>query len=313
MPNQYSRHSSFFTLEETLPSLQFVYPTSELCIPTDIPYSKIANSIPVVYTNSPKAVDKWLSDNVSQYSGLGLDVESNRHNHFNPGPATVQLATPTNCLVVHLVSRSGNPIGDSLSVLEPILMDETIIKTGVAVDHDIVALRRKWGDSVDAKSRLELGGIGCEYKNGQTVSLKRLSKAILGIDLPKSKALALSSWNRIPLTKKQVAYSARDAWAGAAILQELTNRDPETFSPESLRSMLMHQPTIDQINSLALLRKEAREARTNLLASKPLDHARQKLSGLSRIIKSTAPEKPKFIDVSSLGIIIDPPVESKKP
>jgi hypothetical protein len=51
----------------------------------------------------------------------------------------------------------------------------------------------------------------------------------------------------VPLSDKQVAYCARDAWAGAAIVEELIARDPDTFSPDSLKCLLENQQSVEEM------------------------------------------------------------------
>ena len=43
----------------------------------------------------------------------------------------------------------------------------------------------------------------------------------LGTELNKSKRIVLSDWSKTPLSEEQISYSARDAWAAAAILEKL--------------------------------------------------------------------------------------------
>lgn len=304
------RHSRYFTVNDVIPPLQLDQEQS-LLFPTEDHYRNIACSLPVVYTNSPNTIAKWFSDNVSVYSTLGFDVESNQPYGNNPGPVTIQLATPNACLVVHLLRQSGHPSRACLPVLESILMDDRIIKAGVGIDKDMMELRRKWG-CMEAKSRLELGGIGVESLDGQTVGLKRLTKAILSVDLPKNNILARSNWNEMPLTNRQIAYSARDAWAGAAIVNELAKRSPDTFSPEALHSLLSEQPSIAHLNYLALRRKDARMELSSLRdryskyqgEERPQSVVR-KAKNLKRTIRTTAPSRPMIFDISPLGIIIE--------
>lgn len=109
-------------------------------------------------------------------------------------------------------------------------------------------------DGLDARSRLDLGGIGAETAAfseesstlrtaNQRRGLKSLSRTILGVDLPKSKTQARSDWSSVPLTESQIIYSARDAWAGAAIVEKLAEYDPETFGTSNLVKLLADSET----------------------------------------------------------------------
>ena len=126
--------------------------------------------------------------------------------------------------------------------------------------------------------------------------------------------MAAGNWNQIPLSDKQIAYCARDAWAGAAIVDELKARDPETFSPHNLRSLLEGQQSIEEMATLAMERKLARTELTSLVAPfRTQRHSRKRIPisvhrdvcRLQNTIKALRPHPPLAFDVSSLGIKIE--------
>ena len=123
--------------------------------------------ISVTYTNDPNKVDEWLCRNVP-YDGcfLGFDIERlpetrSEHPHATDRhafahAAVVQLATSTACLVVQLVDASCD---DGIAtpkthhprhsnacarILRPVLEDPSIIKSGCAIDEDLVWLHELW-------------------------------------------------------------------------------------------------------------------------------------------------------------------------
>lgn len=316
---QSRRNSRYFTEELILPPLPLVQTQSSELTSVSIPYGGSHNrAIPAIYTNSPLTISNWLAENVST-SGciLGFDVESNPSTPWtiNPrfeGPSTVQLATTDSCLVVHLFRKAGRPSIASVPILEAVLSDQTIIKAGVGIDKDLIELSQAWG-ALEARSRLNLGGIGVKSHGKETTGLKRLSKAILNVDLLKSRKLAASNWSQVPLSDKQVAYCARDAWAGAAVVQELIARDPDTFSPASLKCLLENQQSIEAMTALAMERKLARTELTSLMAPfqsqrskrRIPSHVRRKVTRLQGTIKASKPKPPLAFDVSSLGITIE--------
>ena len=61
---------------------------------------------------------------------------------------------------------------------------------------------------------------------------------MVGVDLPKPRSVTLSDWSCVPLTERQIAYCARDAWAGAAIARKLAESNPNIFGTESLMDIL---------------------------------------------------------------------------
>lgn len=147
--------------------------------------------------------------------------------------ATVQLATVDSCLVVHLVRGStGSHSAACSPILKSVLNDREYIKAGCAIDEDMMALSEIW-DGLDARSRLDLGFLG-KRSASQRIGLKDLTAAVVGLDLPKPKRITLSDWTVVPLTEAQIIYSARDAWAGAAIANKLAESQPASFGREAL-------------------------------------------------------------------------------
>lgn len=123
----------------------------------------------VTYTNDPKTVDDWLCKNIP-YDGcfLGFDIERlpearSEHPHTPKDrsafahAAVVQLATPTACLVVHLVDSSyggsstyqNHPKHSNACarILKKVLEDPSIVKAGCSIDEDLVLLHELWRKS----------------------------------------------------------------------------------------------------------------------------------------------------------------------
>lgn len=231
------------------------------------------------------------------------------------GPAVVQLATLDACLVVHLASPNGRPSSTCGPPLEAVLRDETIVKAGVSLDQDILELRQKWS-RLEARSRLDLGGIGAS--GSQRLGLKQLTSSILGVDLPKTRRLTMSNWSQVPLTSAQLAYSARDAWAGAAIIAELAARDPDTFGTEALVDLLRSQRTIDDLYHRQRRRKEAKNQLSSLVAPYSFkEKARQPektsemptwkakvVKNLKHVMKDNQLDRQNVFDVEPLGFSI---------
>ena len=231
------------------------------------------------------------------------------------GPATVQLATPEASLVVHLARNTGRPSKACIPILEAVLRDERIIKAGCGVDQDMLELRRKFR-GLEARSRLELGGIGASDK-GETLGLRKLAASILGVDLPKSRRLATSNWSQVPLTEAQVAYSARDAWAAAAIVDVLEIHDPATFATDALVDRLRSQRSVKDLSRRQKKRKQAKNLLSSLLAPYSLRSHKSKVQRnglpswkvetvreLKNVMKENKFEQHEFIDVESLGFSI---------
>lgn len=185
----------------------------------------------------------------------------------------------------------GIPSSDCAEALKRIINDPRYIKAGCAIDEDMLDLNRLWG-GLDAKSRLDLGAMGCGERN--RVGLRALAARTLGVDLPKKKRFTLSDWTQVPLTRGQIIYSARDAWAGAAIAEQLAKDDPALFNPESLVGYLHSEELpIAELAERKQRRDDAKHELGKLL--KPFnrdgrrhlpDHVKREVTELRRIIKS---------------------------
>jgi ribonuclease D len=244
------------------------------------------------------------------------------------GPVVVQLATCTHALVVHLTRANGRPSRACIPCLQQVLSDAAVVKVGCGIDDDMIELYRKWG--LHAVSRFELGGIGVAATNGSneatagvTMGLKALVQLVLGRELVKSRKMAMSNWGAVPLSEAQVAYSARDAWAGAAVVHALAQLDSDTFGTPALVQRLKDQPTICELDTRQRRRKEAKNRIAAILEPFSLaDGARKKrihrianednvlpsptlaaLKELRQIVAENRHDRADFFDLSSLGLL----------
>lgn len=300
----------YFVVEQILPALhsEDVFNSqTERAIP-----ASHGEAIPVTYTNSPRGVSDWLAANIPLGDAtIGFDVESVPNTPWIKGkasfvgPATVQLATPESVLVVHLLRLNGRPSISCVPVLEAVLADASIVKAGTGIDQDMIELYRYWG-SLTCRSRLDLGGIGISNVHCGSIGLKKLTKAILGVDLIKSKKISCSNWSQVPLSEPQLNYCARDAWAGAAIMGTLANLDPGTFSTTSLVRMFSESElSMAETNQRSMERKRAKIRLKYLLDSENSESVQDEVDTLRAIMKEQAPLGLTFFDVEPLGISLE--------
>ena len=296
-----------------------------------LPY--IAGELPITYTNDAKTLTQWLTEhctkqNNNEHTFLGFDVEAfpnvpwlkPANAHFTNRPATVQLSTPTSSIVIHLTREL-----EVLSPLQAMLADPTILKVGAGIDEDMLELYR-WNNNLDAKSRFDIGGIGSGPKRQRT-SLQKLVRAIVGVELEKSKKLAMSDWSRIPLSSKQLCYASRDAWAGAAVMESI-GRNYDGMQVDSLASLVrgVERDMVD-VDSRAKMRKvtktkmkdimdqlkettsfatmvegeNGRERHNKLMALMPED-TRIEMDRLQSMMDETFPDGLIFFDAEKLGL-----------
>jgi ribonuclease D len=195
---------------------------------------------------------------------VGFDVESVpnapwiKQNALFDGPAVVQVSTPDSALVVQLTRQRNQRQSTACTAVSALLSDRTIVKCCTAIEEDMLELYRFNRSSYKViRSRFDLGGVGSGRGSKQRIGLQRLVRAVLGVEMKKSKKLAMSNWSK-PLTKQQVEYAARDAWAGAALIQDLAERHPETFSADSIVRLLRDERPIQEVHKRATRRKKAR-------------------------------------------------------
>lgn len=219
--------------------------------------------------------------------------------------ATVQLATSESCLVIHLARRSGKHSMACAPILKAILCDKQFVKAGCALDEDLMALYELW-DGLDAKSRLDLGFLG-GTKRSNRFGLKTLSKGLLEVDLPKPKEVAVSDWSAVPLVENQIVYSARDAWAGAAIAEKLAKYDPNTFSHgELIRYLPQIEPSISDLVAKQRRRNLAKRDLEQLLAlyrskmSEVPEDVQSKIHNLRGLIKTRVIDPHLIFEVEDL-------------
>jgi len=197
-------------------------------------------------------------------------------------------------------------------MLEAIFADDAIIKAGVGIDNDLLDFYSRFG--IEARSRLDLGGVGVQPNavRGETTGIKRLAKAVLGLDF--NKKLSLNDWSQIPLSKRQLSYCARDAWVGAAVVDVLCSRDPKTFHPEALRTMLaQHEFSLEILQQRRDMRRNARQHLSSLsehqkamlrtensAPEEKLKLVDEEMKVLRDLIYRTRPEYPRRFDLTKM-------------
>jgi ribonuclease D len=103
--------------------------------------------------------------------------------------------------------------------IKRILSDQNIIKVGVAIKDDLLALKRK--SNFIPQSFVELQELAkkCGIQN---FSLQKLSGIVLGVRISKSKRL--SNWEMDTLNEAQQKYAATDAWMALEVYKILISK-----------------------------------------------------------------------------------------
>jgi len=169
------------------------------------------NSLPLRYYNGPIRIIQTAEQAkdactiLIKEKLLGFDTETRPA--FNKGqsylPSLLQLAG-TKVVYLFQLSKCGLP--DSITNL---LSNVNIIKSGVAIDQDLIELQQilnfKPGGFIDLGDIARSNGLPHH-------GLRGLAAFLLNFRI--SKSVRTSNWSTNQLTKKQIKYAATDAWLG---------------------------------------------------------------------------------------------------
>jgi ribonuclease D len=151
---------------------------------------------------------------------LGFDTETrpNFKKGQNNLPSLIQLAAEETVYIFQL-HHIEFPVK-----LRKVLADKTIIKTGVAIDQDLLQLQRLGPFSEGGFFGLARIAKSAGIKNH---GLRGLAAVLLNFRI--SKGAQRSNWGCETLSNKQINYAATDAWVGREIylrLKEMGVIDP---------------------------------------------------------------------------------------
>lgn len=159
--------------------------------------------------------EESLSQSIAELrkeSLLGFDTETrpNFKKGQNNLPSLIQLAA-ADAVYIFQLRRLGFP-----DKLKKILGDKKIIKTGVAIDHDLLQLQRLGRFSEGGFVGLARIAKNAGIKNH---GLRGLAAVLLSFRI--SKGAQRSNWGSENLSPKQIKYAATDAWVGREIFLRL--------------------------------------------------------------------------------------------
>lgn len=241
------------------------------------------DGLEIIHTNNSRTIERWLASHAPSTKSaqvLGFDLESTapivasrQFRRPKQGPSVIQLATTTSSLVIHVASIGNGSAESCPLALRAVLSDTSIIKAGVSIRGDALALHR-WSDDhgnkskqerICLRSRLDLGGLA-GGRNATPAGLQRLTTNVLGLHLPKSRKIVLSDWDRRVLTAEQIVYAARDAWTAAAIYEtvrvaarEVTG-GKDVWSPRAvMQEVIGRERSINEVYGRAEKQKAARK------------------------------------------------------
>jgi len=134
---------------------------------------------------------------------VGFDTETRPT--FRKGqshrPSVVQVAGSKAVYIFQLARL------DSFDVLAELLVNPHIVKAGIALDRDLIELKKLF--SFEPKTIVDLGEIAKKSGYGQT-GVRNLTGLLLKGRI--TKGAQTSNWAQPHLTNRQLCYAATDAW-----------------------------------------------------------------------------------------------------
>lgn len=156
-----------------------------------------------VYIVEGKADLRLAMQDILDDAVVGFDTETRPA--FKPGesylPSLVQFATEN---AVYLFRAQQH---DLAGEMREILSSAPVVKAGVSVTDDIVALRKLF--DFDDSSVIDLGRVAKRHGLKQT-GVRNLAGIFLGMRI--TKGAQTTNWAAARLTPQQVTYAATDAW-----------------------------------------------------------------------------------------------------
>ncbi len=152
---------------------------------------------------------------IRQETVVGLDTETRPS--FRKGevylPCLVQAAT-ARAVYLFQLSRV-----DVIPVINELLAEARIVKTGVGLAHDLRQLKEVFPFTVN--NAVDLGVIARRQGLGQS-GVRNLAGMLLGFRIPKGNRT--SNWAAPQLSSAQITYAATDAWACRELYLEFGKR-----------------------------------------------------------------------------------------
>ncbi|KAM5342498.1 hypothetical protein ACJ41O_013464 [Fusarium nematophilum] len=201
--------------------------------------------VKVHYCTSKHTMEHVCKKYFASEKVIGFDLEwmiwAKREEGPRKNVSLIQIASPSRIALFHVALFLKN---DFLApTFKRIMEDESVRKVGVAIKGDCTRLNTQLG--VDAKGIFELSHLYRLVKysksgeldliNRTLVSLAAQTQEFLGLPLYKGQSVRSSNW-MLPLSERQIAYSASDAYAGMQLYhvmdEERQKLDPSPPRPE---------------------------------------------------------------------------------
>lgn len=163
------------------------------------------------------------AEHLRKASILGIDTEYDSFRYFREKLCLIQVYAPTTTYVLDATADL------DLSFLAKPLKNRSIVKILHAADNDIRLLKRDYGfefqNIFDTHRAAMLLGF-------RQLSLDKMIKEFLGVELKKSKKMQRSRWDHRPLTDEQLEYAVQDV----TLLPALYEKQRASLQEQGLES-----------------------------------------------------------------------------
>lgn len=151
------------------------------------------------------------AEHLRKASILGIDTEYDSFRYFREKLCLIQVYAPTTTYVLDATADL------DLSFLAKPLKNRSIVKILHAADNDIRLLKRDYGFEFQNIFDTHRAAMMLGFRQ---LSLDKMIKEFLDIDLKKSKKMQRSRWDRRPLTEEQLQYAVHDVTLLPALFEK---------------------------------------------------------------------------------------------
>jgi ribonuclease D len=150
--------------------------------------------------NTPQSA-KRAADSLRSASILGIDTEYDSFRYFREKLCLIQIYVSTTAYVI-------DPTADiDLSFLAKPFKSKSVVKILHAADNDIRLLKRDYGFDFQNIFDTHRAAMMLGFRQ---LSLDKMIKEFLGVELKKSKKMQRSRWDQRPLSDEQLEYAVQD-------------------------------------------------------------------------------------------------------
>jgi len=163
--------------------------------------------------NTPETA-KQAAEHLRQASILGIDTEYDSFRYFREKLCLIQIYVPTTTYVLDATADL------DLSFLAKPFKSRSVVKILHAADNDIRLLKRDYGFEFQNIFDTHRAGMLLGFRQ---LSLDKMIKEFLDVELKKSKKMQRSRWDHRPLSDEQLEYAIQDVTLLPALYEKQRN------------------------------------------------------------------------------------------